>query len=192
MLCATCPGVIYGYIQRGTSYWRLRYIEDKCSRICLIDLTSFTSRYCFVRTLHREYAWWSRGEEVSPTSTSYCADILFTGYSFWWRLLQFAEPKHEVWQGEGDVKFRNPSPWLILYHPSSCHIQIFVAILLRVFAIYEGDWPMMRKSLWLAIYSKGIRSWWRLAHLTKSLFEILSALCSHHILNFAIISRRVC
>ena len=98
MLRATCPGGIYGYTsQRGTSYWRLRYIEDKCSRICLIDLTSFTSRYCFVRTLHREYAWWSRGEEVSPTSTSYCADILFNGYSFWWQLFCFAASKHEVW-----------------------------------------------------------------------------------------------
>ena len=30
MLRATCPGGIYGYTsQRGTSYWRLRYIEDK-------------------------------------------------------------------------------------------------------------------------------------------------------------------
>ena len=57
-----------------------------------------------------------------------------------------------------------------------------------MFAIYEGDWSLtMRRSLWLAIFQGNLFPV-KPGSLDLSLFEILSALCSHHILNFAIIT----
>ena len=110
-------------------------------------------------------AWGSRGEEVSPASTTYCADILFNGYSFWWRLF-YSLPCRSTKFWKEKVMWNFQIHHHGLYHPPSGHVQIFVAILFRVFAIYEGDWPLTRRSKWLAIYSQGIRFRWGLDHLT--------------------------
>ena len=91
----------------------LRYTEESIHGICLINwhpsLLATALSACFIGN-----ARGSRGEEVSPASTTYCADILFNGYSFWWRLFYSLPCRSTKFlKGEGDVEFSNPPPWVL-------------------------------------------------------------------------------